>query len=92
MGKALSGELSCPCDRSCFIFFHKNIPCYPSFELFHRDSSNEGSQGMFSLRNKKIIFELYLIPLLSGALSLLKFSGLALFCNNFQTGEMLLSA
>ena len=20
MGKALSGELSCPCDRSCFIF------------------------------------------------------------------------
>ena len=22
MGKALSGELSCPCDRSCFILLH----------------------------------------------------------------------
>ena len=25
MGKGLSGELSCPCDRSCFfVFFHGN--------------------------------------------------------------------
>ena len=23
MDKALSGELSCPCDRSCFVFFLK---------------------------------------------------------------------
>ena len=26
MGKALSGELSCPCDRSCF-FFLQNKAC-----------------------------------------------------------------
>ena len=35
MGKALSGELSCPCDRSCSVhtshlstFFFSDIPCY----------------------------------------------------------------
>ena len=39
-------------------FFHKNIFCDPSLELSRREGSNEGSQRMFSLRNKKIIFEL----------------------------------
>ena len=34
-------------------FFIKNIFCDPSFELSHRDGSNERSQHMFSLRNKK---------------------------------------
>ena len=42
MGKALSGELSCPCDRSCFLYFE--TCCEPSLEPSHRDSSNEGSQ------------------------------------------------
>ena len=49
------------------IFLHKNkfydLPLEPS----HRDGSNEGSQCMFWLRNKKIIFELSSIPLLSGS-------------------------
>ena len=37
-----------------FLFLHENIPCDPSLELsHHQDSSNEGSQDMFSLRNKK---------------------------------------
>ena len=30
-----------------------NIFCDPSLEPSHRDGSNEGSQHMFSLRNKK---------------------------------------
>ena len=30
-----------------------NIFCDPSLEPTHRDGSNEGSQYMFSLRNKK---------------------------------------
>ena len=34
----------------------------PSLEPSHRDGSNEGSQHMFLLRNKKIIFELSSIP------------------------------
>ena len=34
-------------------FLHKNIFCDPSLELSHRDGSYEGSQHMFSLRNKK---------------------------------------
>ena len=39
--------------------------CDLSLELSHRDGSNEGSQHMFSLRNKKIIFELSsLLPLI----------------------------
>ena len=32
MGKALSGELSCPCDRSC-IPFHETIHCGIPLEL-----------------------------------------------------------
>ena len=41
------------------MFLHKNIFCEPSLEPSHRDGSNEGSQHMFSLRNKKKnIFEL----------------------------------
>ena len=38
------------------IIFHispKNIFCDPSLEPSRRDGSNEGSQHMFSLRNKK---------------------------------------
>ena len=35
------------------IFLHKNIFCDPLLEPCHRDGSNEGSQHMFSLRNKK---------------------------------------
>ena len=30
----------------------------PPLETSHRDGSNEGSQHMFYLRNKKIVFEL----------------------------------
>ena len=34
------------------MFLHKNICCDPSLELSHRDSSNEGSQLLFSLRKE----------------------------------------
>ena len=34
----------------------------PSLEPSRRDGSNEGSQHMFSLRNKKNIFELSSVP------------------------------
>ena len=34
-------------------FLHKNIFCDQSLEPSHRDGSNEGSQSMFSLGNKK---------------------------------------
>ena len=51
-----------------FIFFHKNIFCDLSFEPSWWDGSNEGSQHMFLLRNKKIIFELSSRPPLTGDL------------------------
>ena len=35
------------------IFLHKNIFSDPSLEPSHSDSSNKGSQHMFSLKNKK---------------------------------------
>ena len=35
------------------IFIHTNVSYDPSFEPSRRDSSNERSQHMFSLRNKK---------------------------------------
>ena len=35
------------------IFLHKNIFCDPSLQPSRQDGSNEGSQDMFSLRNKK---------------------------------------
>ena len=38
--------------------FHTNIFCDPSLEPSRRDGSNEGSQRMFLLRNRKNIFEL----------------------------------
>ena len=41
---------------------HENIHCDPLLEPSHQDGSNEGSQDMFSLRNKKIIFDLSSIP------------------------------
>ena len=47
------------------IFFHKNIFCDPSLESSRRDGSNEGSQHMFLLKKKKIIFQLSSIPLIS---------------------------
>ena len=34
-------------------FLHKYILCDPSLEPSRRDGSNEGSQYMFSMRNKK---------------------------------------
>ena len=44
-------------------FLHKNIFCDPSLEPSRREGFNEGSQHMFSLRNKKKnIFELSSIP------------------------------
>ena len=43
---------------------HKNIYCDPSLEPSCQDSSNEGSQCIFLLRNKKIKSELSLLPLL----------------------------
>ena len=36
-----------------FIFLQKNIFCDPSLEPSPKDGSNEESQHMFSLRNKK---------------------------------------
>ena len=47
MGKALSGELSCPCDRFCYlklftelqISFSMKTCCDPSLELSQRGSS-----------------------------------------------------
>ena len=41
----------------------KTYVVIPSLEPSHRDGSNEGSQQMFLLRNKKI----YVYPPLSGA-------------------------
>ena len=35
-------------------YFSKNIHCDPLLEQSHQDSSNEGSQHMFSLGSKKI--------------------------------------
>ena len=35
------------------IFFYKNIFCDPSLEPSDRDGSNDGSQHMFLLKNKK---------------------------------------
>ena len=40
------------------MFLFINIFCDPSLELSHRGGSNEGSQHMFLLGNKKNVFEL----------------------------------
>ena len=40
------------------IYLHKNIFCDQSLEPSCQDGSNEGSQHMFSLRNKKNIYKL----------------------------------
>ena len=50
------------------IFLHKNIFDDPSLEPSHRDRSNEGSQHMFLLRNKKLSLTYPHYTLLSGAL------------------------
>ena len=39
-----------------FHIYHQNIFRDPSLEPSRRDGSNEGSQHMFSLRNKEIFF------------------------------------
>ena len=45
------------------IFFHKNVFCDPSLELYNPDDSNEGSQHTVSLRKKReIIVELSSVP------------------------------
>ena len=36
-----------------FFILHKNICCDPSSELSQQDGSDEGSQHMVSVRNKK---------------------------------------
>ena len=46
-------------------YFSIKIFCDPSLEPSYEDGSDEGSQHIFSLRNRKIIFELSSIPLLS---------------------------
>ena len=53
------------------ILLHKNIVCVPPLEPSRQEGSNEGSQNMLLLRNKKkkLIYLQY--PLLSGALSYL---------------------
>ena len=38
--------------RDNFLILHKTY-CDPSFEPSHRDGSDEGSQHMVSMRNKK---------------------------------------
>ena len=38
---------------------HKSIYCDPSLEPSRRDGSDEGSQHMFSMRNKKNFTELF---------------------------------
>ena len=49
--------------------FSQNVFCDPSLKLSCRDGSDEGSQHMFSLRNKKKLFLNYpQYPLLLGAL------------------------
>ena len=50
MGKALSGELSCPCDRSCSIKSQLLTSCWNCFCHYN---PNEGLQYMFSLRNEQ---------------------------------------
>ena len=37
MGKALSGELSCPCDRSCFLFCSFDVLINQSIYYEHKD-------------------------------------------------------
>ena len=59
------------------MYVYKNIFCDPSLEPSCQDGSNEGSQYVFSLRNKKkYLYPQYLYPLLSGALSTVSISGL----------------
>ena len=65
MGKALPGELSCPCDRSCFSYFSSK-PYDVTPYLNRRDGSDEGSQLMFLCRMNKnislIITKFSLLP------------------------------
>ena len=51
------------------LILYKNICCDPSSEPSHRDGSDEGSQHMVSMRNKKNYPSVKIIyPLLSRAL------------------------
>ena len=67
MGKALSGELSCLCDRSCSIFLRKNIHCDPSLEQSCGNYSNEKSKLRVSLTNKQNYLGIVLRTHFSGA-------------------------
>ena len=45
MGKALSGELSCPCDRSCFYnssFFDILLQLYSLLQMERREEASKG--------------------------------------------------
>ena len=46
-----------------FIIYGESIFCDPSLEPSRRDGSNEGSQHMFSWRNKKNISKILNTPL-----------------------------
>ena len=71
MGKALSGELSCPCDRSCF---YTSIEGYTSIKVYTGNSIQVSLQpftavGSFILvckrwRNDDIADHLYVLDLL----------------------------
>ena len=41
-----------------FLILHKSIGCDPSYELSKRDGSEEGSQHMVLMRNKKIFHQI----------------------------------
>ena len=57
MGKALSGELSCPCDRSCFTFiFSKKIRLDVSCESSARQRIHMKYQVLFSQKNNEKVF------------------------------------
>ena len=65
MGKVLSGELSCSCDKSCFISQLSAKTCYdPSLEVSQWDGSNKGQNRQFRLEMWKIIFKLSISHLL----------------------------
>ena len=63
MGKALSGELSCPCDRSCYTVIHiiyRNCPfTMQSFvidaELQIREGNVDNSKTIFLISMKTYV-------------------------------------
>ena len=47
MGKALSGELSCPCDRSCYSDFHKTFRILTLIIFYGRHAQTASAIHMF---------------------------------------------